>query len=427
LMALSSMSNMMMGSGIGMTPSFGGSGGGYGGGYGGGAYGNSAYGNSAYGGGAYGNQGYSGMGYGGGYQSGYGGGYQQQTPYSPNISPSALTQPSVVTSGTTGTSDLTGSYLGAATGAAPRIQMPHIIPNPFDNTLLVQCTPEEWEQISRLLVQLDVPPRQILVEAKIYEVDLTGNLQYGVENYLQQKSAALPSGATGPGQAGGFLGTAVGGGLSLTGGLLVGHSRELLSFLQASDSQGKSRILSAPSLIATDSIPAIMNVGQSVATLTSEAVAGGIESSGTTPFAQTVSNVNTGVTLNVMARVNSSGIITMLVNQQVSTPQPPSGPVQSPSFSTRSFQTQITVQDGDTVAIGGIIQDTTTDSTSGIPFLNRIPVLGAAFGTKSKQTSRTELIVFFTPHVIYDTTQIAEASDDLKNSLTHLKKTLKER
>jgi general secretion pathway protein D len=170
-----------------------------------------------------------------------------------------------------------------------------------------------------------------------------------------------------------------------------------------------------------------MNVGQSVATLTSEAVAGSIESSGTTPFAQTVSNVNTGVTLNVMARVNSSGIITMLVNQQVSTPQPPSGPVQSPSFSTRSFQTQITLQDGDTVAIGGIIQDTATDATSGIPFLNRIPVLGAAFGTKSKQTSRTELIVFFTPHVIYDTTQIAEASDDLKNSLTHLKKSLKEK
>lgn len=100
--------------------------------------------------------------------------------------------------------------------------------------------------------------------------------------------------------------------------------------------------------------------------------------------------------------------------------------MQSPSFSTRSFQTQITVQDGDTVAIGGIIQETATDSSSGIPFLHRLPVVGAAFGSKQRKRDRTELIVFFTPHVIYDTTQIAEASDDLKGQLTHLKKQMKE-
>jgi general secretion pathway protein D len=129
-----------------------------------------------------------------------------------------------------------------------------------------------------------------------------------------------------------------------------------------------------------------------------------------------------------MARVNSSGIITMMIDQEVSTPvaPPPSAAIQSPSFTTRSFETQITVQDGDTVAIGGIIQEDATDSSGGIPVLNRIPFLGAAFGTKSRHRDRTELIVFFTPHVIYDTTQIAEATDDLKSKLTHLRKQLKE-
>jgi general secretion pathway protein D len=129
----------------------------------------------------------------------------------------------------------------------------------------------------------------------------------------------------------------------------------------------------------------------------------------------------------VNARVNSSGIITMLVNQQVSSPTPPASgaAIQSDSFSNRSFQTQLTVQDGDTIAVGGIIQESVTDSSSGIPFLQRIPVLGAAFGSKSKLTSRTELIVFFTPHVIYDTTGLAEATDDLKAGLKHMRGELK--
>ena len=93
--------------------------------------------------------------------------------------------------------------------------------------------------------------------------------------------------------------------------------------------------------------------------------------------------------------------------------------------STRSFQPQITIQDGDTVAIGGIIQEQRIDSTSGIPFLDRIPILGAAFGTKSHNTSRDELIVFFTPHVIYDTSNVADATDDLKVQLKHLRHELK--
>jgi hypothetical protein len=84
----------------------------------------------------------------------------------------------------------------------------------------------------------------------------------------------------------------------------------------------------------------------------------------------------------------------MLINQQVSAPtSTASDSIASPSFSNRSFQTQITVQDGDTFAIGGFITESTTDQSIGIPFLSRIPILGAAFGGKSKSTSRDELIV----------------------------------
>jgi hypothetical protein len=139
----------------------------------------------------------------------------------------------------------------------------------------------------------------------------------------------------------------------LTAGALVGRSRELLGILTAQETSGKTKVISAPVLLATDSIPAVMNVGQDVPTLSSSA-ATTATSSGSSLFANTISTRSSGVTLNVTARVNPSGVVTLLVDQEVSTPIPPEAgaAIQSPSFSTRTISTQVTVQDGDTVAIG---------------------------------------------------------------------------
>ena len=297
----------------------------------------------------------------------------------------------------------------------PEARIPHVIPNPFDNTLLIQGTPQEYEQINSLLRQLDVPPRQVLIDAKIYEVDLSGAFSAGVSSYLEQKDTGTVSRV--------LNATAGAGGLGLSVGALVLRSHELLGVLQTSEATQNARVISAPSIIATDSIPATMNVGQSVPVLTSQAVVSGVTTGGTSPFANTVNNVSTGVTLSITARVNSSGVVTMMINQQVSSPVAPSSDgIQSPSFSNRSFDTQLTVQDGDTVAIGGFIQETYSQSSSGVPLLHRIPILGAAFGSKSISKARTELIVFLTPRVIYDTNQISDATDEIKSSLKHIQK-----
>ena len=111
------------------------------------------------------------------------------------------------------------------------------------------------------------------------------------------------------------------------------------------------------------------------------AVAGGVQQNGSSLFSNTVSTVSTGVTLSILARVNSSGIVTLIINQDISSPQaPPAGGIQSPSFQNRSFQTQVTVQDGQMVAIGGVILDSDGLTSAGVPWLHRIPFLGAAFG-----------------------------------------------
>ena len=408
--------------------------GGYGmgmGGYGMGGYGMGGGGMGGYGmgGGGMGGYGMGGYGMGGAAMGGYGmGGYGMGYP-TPSVTtytpvPFSATQPGAAAA-TAGSTDLTGSYLGAASGAGALANIPRIVPNPFDNTLLIQATRQEYEQILKLLKELDVPPRQVLIEAKIYEVSLTGAFSSGVSAFLQKRAAAKDGGNTH--LLTGTFNQAGSPGLSLTTGLLVGASRELLAFLSTQEDTRRAKVISAPSIIATDNIPATINVGIEVPTLSSQAVTGA-QLAGSSLFANTIQNRQTGVTLQTMARINPSGIVTLVINQEVSAPQAPaaSSSIQSPSFSKRSVQTQVTVQDGDTIAIGGIINESDTWSSNGIPFLHRIPVIGAVFGNKSVSKERTELVIFMTPRVIYDTNEITEASEELKSSLKRLQKMIRE-
>lgn len=321
----------------------------------------------------------------------------------------------------------TGQYLGDGMGGGQGNQrMPHVIPNPFDNTILIQGTPQEYAQILGLLRQLDIAPRQVLIDAKIYEVGLKGAFVAGVTAYLQTKNGGTGAGAGST--AGRILNAAAGaGGIALTTGALVLRSHELLAAVTAAETSSQVRVISAPSIIATDSIPASMNVGDDVPTLTSQAV-GGVQQGGNSLFTNTVSNRSSGVTLNITARINSSGIVTMIINQNVSSPQPisASSAIQSPSFSNRSFQTQVTVQDGDTVAIAGIIQENNLQATGGVPFLHKLPVVGALFGSQSISKTRTELVVFLTPRVIYDTNQMVDATDEIRSGMKRVQKLIKD-
>jgi general secretion pathway protein D len=125
--------------------------------------------------------------------------------------------------------------------------------------------------------------------------------------------------------------------------------------------------------------------------------------------------------------VNSSGVVTMVINQQVSAPvATASSTIQSPSFSNRSVSTQVTVQDGDTVAIGGAILETHTEGTAGVPVLSHIPLVGMLFGSRNTSTQRTELIIFLTPRVIYDTNQITDATEEIKANLKRVGKLMKD-
>ena len=284
------------------------------GGAGGGMYGGGMMGGGMYGGGMMGGGMYGGGMMGGGMMGGgmYGGGMGNYQQGSILQSGTTMTGSNPANLNATNPADRTGMFLGDPTmggqQAGPRV--PHVIPNPFDNTILIQSTQSEYEQILNLLRQLDIAPRQVLIEAKIYEVGLTGAFAAGVTAFLEQRDAK--------GAGARALAIATGaGGIAMSSGALVWKSHEILAALTAQETRSHTRVIAAPSIIATDSIPASLNVGAEVPVLTSQAVAGGVQNNGSSVFANTVSNRSTGVTLSILARVNSSGIVTLVVNQNV--------------------------------------------------------------------------------------------------------------
>jgi general secretion pathway protein D len=405
---------------------------GTGGGGGGGGMGMSSYG-TGFGMGSYG---YGASGYGGGYgTSGYGmNGNTYGNGYAGGSQGTAANGGFQTPVGIPGSGEnATGMYLGAQPGAGASSQRrPHVVPNPFNNTLMIQGTAEEYEQIVNLLRQLDVAPRQVLLDIKIYEVQLSGAFSAGVTSYLQDKGTTAATG-TSTSTSGltvqqGLTAVAGASGLELTKGVVWG-SKQLLGLLSASETKGLTRLINSPSIIATDGMAATMNVGDEVPVLTSTSSTSATVS-GSSVFANTVSYQTTGTTVSITPHISASGVVTMAISQQVSAPVATSSGtgssgISSDSFSNRSMSTQLTIMDGDTVAMGGAITETHTESSTGVPLLHRIPIIGAAFGSKSISTARSELIIFITPRVIYDSTQLLDATEELKTNLKRVGKLMK--
>ena len=413
--------------------------GGYGGGFGGGGFGGGGFGGGGFGGGGFGGGGFGGRGsggfgrggFGGGGRSGgggYGGGGYGRGGYggggggiirlpssgAPGL-PAMGPRPDALVPQAGVPLDATGELLGeqpVAGVAGAGAGTIRIVPDDLNNVILVQGTQQEWEVIRKTLQQLDFPPRQVLIDAKIYEVSLTGAFSSGVSAVLREKgNSSLTT-------TGGFDSN---GSVNLSIGTLVGNTRELAAALAASQSDGRTKVISAPSIIATDNIAATITAGTSIPTLASVAQIGGSDT-----FRNNIANVQTGITLSITSRVNASGIVTMMIDQEVSSPLPPTGSIGSPSIDRRNVSTQVTVRDGDTIALGGIMSETRIFGRSRVPGLGKIPFLGALFGSTSVSHEKTELIVMLTPQVIYDENELLTKSNELKDRLRSLRRLIRD-
>lgn len=297
-------------------------------------------------------------------------------------------------------SGLTGESAGPAGGGAKNAL--RIVSNKRNNALLIYATEAEYAEIEATLRKIDILPMQVLIEATIAEVDLNDTLQYGVEYYFRNSGVNVRlSNAADANILPGFPGFAVSSG----------------SFaLQALQGITNVRVLSSPQLLVLDSERARLQVGSLVPIISQSSQS--VLTSGA-PLVNTVEYRETGVILTVQPRITSGGLVTLDVEQEVSTPlQTTTSSITSPTFSQRRVRSRIAVQDGETVGLGGLISDTVQNATSGIPILGDIPILGALFSTKTDSRVRTELIVLLTPRVVRDQREARILTEELKRKLS---------
>jgi general secretion pathway protein D len=299
-----------------------------------------------------------------------------------------------------------------------------------NNQLLVRARPAQWQEIYGVIKQLDVPPLQVQIETRVFEVDLTGDLEYGVQWYLQGLAGTTTNTNNGtttyqPGNPFAHRMIALGGGPNATntyGGQpffysFLSSNGKFQVALNALESSGNTKTLSAPSLVVLNNQIAHIQVGDQVPVNQTYYTGLG---TGTGSTVGEVQYIPTGVILDVQPRVNPGGLIYLNIDQQVSQLNGSANSQGNYTISQRQIATQLGVQNGQTVLLGGLIQQQDVNSNTGIPLLSRIPVLGKLFGSTSKSKDRTELIVLITPRVITDSDQAKQITDEYQDQFESL-------
>ncbi|MGK9144327.1 type II secretion system secretin GspD [Xanthomonas euvesicatoria] len=293
------------------------------------------------------------------------------------------------------------------------------------NTLLVRSTPQAWSSIRDVIEKLDVMPMQVHIEAQVAEVNLTGALSYGVNWYFENAvttpfnadgsgGPALPS-AAGRNIWGDIAGRVTDGGVAWT---FLG--KNAAAIISALDTVSNVRLLQTPSVFVRNNAEATLNVGSRIP-INSTSINTGL---GSDSSYSSVQYIDTGVILKVRPRVTKDGMVFLDIVQEISTPgaRPAACTAATTTtvnsaacnvdINTRRVKTEAAVQSGDTMMLAGLIDDSTTNGSVGVPFLSKLPIVGALFGRKTQNTDRREVIVLITPSIVRNPKESRDLTDE---------------
>ena len=276
-----------------------------------------------------------------------------------------------------------------------------------NNALLISSTPAQYEILKSAIRRLDLEPLQVKIEARLLEVSLTNNLSMGVQWWLERAVInpltnlnGIPVGANGAPPAIPLGASAVnaalrsfsglGGVVSSAGINYIFDGRDARALVSAIQAEADAKILSSPTLMVLNNKEATINVGQQIQQSVGTFSPGIGGNTSLTQFR------DTGITLTVTPRVNPGGLVYLEIQQEQSTP----GASANSPVGQKSISTEVAVQSGQTIFLGGLIQENTSASNDGVPGLKNIPLLGRLFGSSSKSTSRTETLILITPTVV---------------------------
>ena len=297
-----------------------------------------------------------------------------------------------------------------------------IVADEISNSLIVLATPRDYDKIREVLIRLDVVPRQVLIEAIIAEIGLTGDLQFGIEYAFATGKIGDILGTTGgSGTSGALLQAGAKKAVDIGGGgifSVITDQDHFVSLINAVNSRSRVNILATPHVIAADNREAHILIGEEVPILTST-------QQSTLATANIVSSIqyrDTGTILTILPQVNSAGLVNMEIRQEVSDVGVASfGDTNSPSFTSRETETTVVVQNRESVLLGGIIDERVERTRNGVPFLMDVPVLGRLFRVEQDKRERTELVILITPHVIRDRNEAQIVTEEFTNRVHRLR------
>ncbi len=324
-----------------------------------------------------------------------------------------------------------GRAAGAAGDGTGIVRNLQVVADKDNNTLLIIATPAEFAVIEAALKKLDVPQRQVLIEVTIAEVTLTDQLQFGVE-WLFKGGAPSGRGAGGlilppvsstGGSSGGFnpgVPAAAGVGLGIARGFSyiiqnAAFPGGISAVLNLLDQYGSAKVVANPHIAALDNQKATIKAGNRIP-VNQQTLVGGTTNAVTT----TSQYIDTGVLLQVTPHINAGGLVTLDVQAEVSNPGTPANVGDAPPINTRSVQTYVGVQSGQTMVMGGLIGETRSNDSEGLPWISRIPIIGGLFGNQTLKNNRTELVLFITPRLVENSADIAGAIEDLRRKMDNL-------
>ena len=270
-----------------------------------------------------------------------------------------------------------------------------IVGDELSNTVLVSASPRYMDHVKSMIEELDVDPPQVLIQVLMAEVTLDSRDEWGID----------------------FSGSGSIDGVDLTGGFdfastfvpglgapnlaISGSDFDLL--LRALSAQGRLQVLSNPSIMAANNQPARLQVGETIRIAESTSFDVGSQQSSVVPE-------DVGVILEVTPSINPDGFVRMTIVPEISELSSETTQIsenfESPIITRRTVTTTITVRDGQTIVVGGLISDRYETREEKVPFFGDIPLIGALFRGEFKESRKTELLIVLTPHVTMSPTEL---------------------
>jgi general secretion pathway protein D len=290
------------------------------------------------------------------------------------------------------------------------------------NSLLIQATQAEYNSVLLAIERIDIEPLQVLIESQVLDVELNEELQFGVNWFLTNNPNLVPDGFAGTDRY--LQSAAFGSGSEESGGFnflstFATPITEGMPFVRATiaalDEVTDVRSLAAPSLLVRNNATATITVGTQVPVQSSQITTGNQN------VVSSAQYVSTGITLTVTPRINPGGLVYMDIQQDVSRPgarDPDISTSGNPPINNKSVTSQVAVQSGQTIFLGGLISEQDSQGRSGVPFLSRVPFIGPLFGARSKTASRSETLVMITPTVVESAVDLKNISEDMEDEFS---------